>query len=81
VVSDPLVEVCRHAQAAGSAVAAALHAIDRLPPAVPAHPGTAGDLAAIRASLLEAGRLIDRAERLAYPLPAMAEPESPEEIR
>ena len=80
-MSDPFREVCGHAQEAGSAVAAALHAIDRLHPAVAADPGTGGDLAAIRSSLLEAGRLIDRAERLAYPLPETDEPESSREIQ
>ena len=80
-MSDPFREVCRHTQEAGSAIAAALHAINRLPEAVVADPGTGGDLAAIRANLLGAGRLIDRAERLAYPLPEMDEPEASGEIQ
>lgn len=74
--NDPFAEVCGHIQAAGSALAAALVACDRLPADVRRDPGTGGDLGAIRENLFAAARHLDRAERLAYPLPrAEEEPE------
>jgi hypothetical protein len=60
--------VCAHVQAAGSAVAAALAECDALAPSVGCDSGAVGDLAAIRRSLLDAARLLDRAERLSYPI-------------
>jgi hypothetical protein len=67
--TDPFREVCGHVQAAGSAVAGALQACDRLPAEVLEDAGTSRHLAAIRRCLLETGSLLDRAEHLAYPLP------------
>jgi hypothetical protein len=58
--------VCAHVQAAGSAVAVALLECDALAPAVGSDAG--GDLAAIRRILLDAARLLDRAERLSHPI-------------
>lgn len=66
---DPFADVCGHVQAAGSSIAAALLACERLPGWVAEDAGTGGDLASIRRYLMEAGRCVDRAERLSYPLP------------
>ncbi len=72
--ADPLASLLPAIQEAGSQVAAALHVCHELEgggaiPPGPAGDGLAGDLAAIRANLLDAARLLDRAERLAYPVP------------
>ena len=56
-----------HVQTAGSAIAAALIECESLARSAAADARTAGDLAAIRANLIEAGRHLDRAERLSYP--------------
>ena len=49
--------ICEHVQTAGSAIAAALIECESLARSVEA----GGDLAAIRANLIDAARLLDRA--------------------
>jgi hypothetical protein len=60
--------ICGQVQTAGSAVAAALIECESLARSAAADARTAGDLAAIRANLIDAGRHLDRAERLSYPI-------------
>jgi hypothetical protein len=67
-VADVFSSICEHVQTAGSAIAAALIECESLARSAAADARTAGDLAAIRANLIDAGRHLDRAERLSYPI-------------
>jgi hypothetical protein len=67
-VTDRFAMLCDHVQRAGSAVAAALLECESVASSVAADAGAAGDLAAISRNLLDAARLLDRAERLSYPI-------------
>jgi hypothetical protein len=60
--------ICEHVRTAGSAIAAALIECESLGRSAAVDAGTAGDLAAIRANLIDAARHLDRAERLSYPI-------------
>jgi hypothetical protein len=67
-MADIFSSICEHVQTAGSAVAAALIECESLARSAAADADTAGDLAAIRANLMDAARHLDRAERLSYPI-------------
>ena len=67
-MADVFSGICEHVQTAGSAIAAALIECESLARSAAADARTAGDLAAIRANLIDAGRHLDRAERLSYPI-------------